>query len=56
MRIYGLMRIHYHIFRMYDLTRMYGIFNSFYLTYGVTPYGYNAVYLTLYGLLWACTT
>ena len=56
MCIYVLMRIHCHIFLIYDLTRPYGLLNSSDIPYDMTPYGSNAVYLTLYVLLWPCTT
>ena len=50
------MCIHYHIFCMYYLARQYVILNSSDILHDVTPFGSNAVYLTLYGHLWAYTT
>ena len=42
----------------YDLTRTYGfpILRYSNLLYAVAPYGSNAAYLSLYGLLWPCMT
>ena len=42
--------------RLYLLNLPYGLLNSFYLPYDVTPYGYNALYFNLYGLICPCTT
>ena len=46
------------ITRNHDLTCTYRtiIFQSTGFLYDVAPYGYNAVYLSLYGLIWPCTT
>ena len=38
------------------LTLTYGLLNPSDLPYDVTPYRSNNVYLTLYGILWPCTT
>ena len=56
MLIYGLMRIYGHIFCIYDITCPYGLLNSSYLLYGVTPYVSNFLYIIFYGLLVPCTT
>ena len=60
--IYGLMNTPYHIFHIYMISHVLTI--SYVLTYSrysnlpydVTQYISNAVYLSLYVLLWNCTT
>ena len=68
-RIYGLTCIRYHIFHIYMISHVLTIsyvldcsssdlpiFRSSDIPCYVTPYGSNAVYLSLYVLLWPCTT
>ena len=47
-----------HLSYIRGLTRTYNlrVFLSSDLPYEVTPYGSNAVYLSLYGLIWPCMT
>ena len=63
--MYVLIHICYHIFFIYVVSNVLPIFTrtsdlpifqSSDIPYYVTPYGSNAVYLSLYGLLWTCTT
>ena len=64
MCICDLMRIQYHIFTMYMISRVctdfltlpQGLIKYSDIPYDVTPYGSNAVYLNLYILLWPCMT
>ena len=49
---------------IYDLMHSYNLAHTYRLlifpssdhSYDVTPYGSNAVYIFLYGILWTCTT
>ena len=69
MRLYGLMCIRYHIFCIYIISHVLYLQSHSYLwtsdlpifqysdfPYDLVPYLSNAVYLSLYGLLWLCTT
>ena len=62
MCIYGLTRIRYHIFCVYIISHVLMIshvlteFRSSNLLHDVTPCGSNSIYLSLYSLIWPCTT